>query len=341
LLSVPETACISLDREMRDLRILLLFLVGCITCIAQQDTLVIFHDAVRYAKETNPEVSADTIEPQDLFMVAKDWMEDGKREKSLDLLLYLASDEVGYVLAMAKMGHLFLEQNDNDAALKWFQKAGEHNHHTSLYNAGELLSQKHDAIGALRYFQQAARLYEKDFPEQDLAKVAFDDICRHLSRIGLSLDQMRDAFIYGTLAHVPPDVELLWTRVIGTLVIKGGALDHEALVNSALALEELFSLEGMRFSQLQRFLMLHLMMDLARPISEVDDTFLPVAATYAEYLQYDQYCLYSYNESETDLGCFNTATETAVFAYREMEDEESVQRVTARAESIKEFHASP
>ena len=129
--------------------------------------------------------------------------------------------------------------------------------------------------------------------------------------------------MHGTLAHVPPDVEFMWTRVIGILVIKAGALDHQALVDSALALEELLSMDKMTFSPLQTFLMLNFMVDLAVPLAKVDKIYLRVAATYAEQLQYDPLCLHSLNESETEV----------VLAYRALKDEESVQRVTARAVS--------
>jgi tetratricopeptide (TPR) repeat protein len=294
----------------------------------------IFRDAVRHAQETNPLVSQDTMTPEELFIVAGEWMVDGEREKSVDLLLYLASDPVGYPAAMAEVGHLFVDRNEHDFALHWFLKAGKHNHPDSLYNAGKLLLvHKNDTIAALSHLQRAAKLWDENDPEKGVVIKAWEDACKSIPQIRLSLDQRRDAFLHGTLARVPPDVEFMWTRVIGILVIKAGALDHKALVDSALALEELLSTDKMTFSPLQTFLMLNFMVDLAVPLAKVDKIYLPLAATYAEQLQYDPLCLHSHNESETEVGCFHTATETALLAYRALKDEESVQRVTARAVS--------
>jgi hypothetical protein len=202
------------------------------------------------------------------------------------------------------------------------------------------LKHKKDTIGALSHLQRAAILWDESDPEKTVVREDWEDLCRSIPQFQLSLDQRRDAFEYGSLTQAPSDVDRMWVRVIGIVAIKAGSLDRQALVDSALELEKMLSNERMTFSPLQRFLMLDFMVDLAVPISKVDKTYLPVAATYAEQLQYDPYCLYCYNESKTEPGCFNTITETALLAYRALEDEESVQRVTARAESIQKLHVS-
>lgn len=321
---------------MRDLRILLLLFFHCLcACISQKEEYpAVLYDAVKYAQEKNPESALETIQTQEIHAIAQEWLDDGREQEAHKLFLYLA--EEGYVPSMAKMGHLYSRQEDDDSALTWFRKAGSQGHHSSMYNVGQLLSNKKDYVGALHYLQAAARLHQTkpDYASEevtDVAKKAFEGVCKEITQTDMSLKQAADAFMFGTLEEVSEQLEMQWSQVILGLIKKGGALDHDALLESAVGLQELLATNATSYSSLQRYIMMSLIVDLAIPLSEVDESWLPVAATNAESLSLNPYCWDAYNDSESSPGCFNTAVATALSTYGKLGDEESVQRVIERA----------
>jgi hypothetical protein len=193
-------------------------------------------------------------------------------------------------------------------------------------------------VGALNYLQAAARLHQTkpayaSEETTEVAKNAFDIVCKQITQTNMSLKQAADAFMFGTLEEVPEEVEMQWTEVILGLIKKGGALDHEALLESAVGLQTLLATDASSYSSLQRYIMMNLMVDLAIPLSELNASWLPVVATNAESLSLNPFCWDAYNDSETDPGCFNTAVATALSIYSQLGDEEGVQRVMERANS--------
>ena len=197
------------------LRVLLFASSSLTFAFAQQGAPPIVQKAAEFA-EKQPNDKIDTLE---LFEIAKKWQRSNNQD-TWTLYHYLA-DELNHVPSMARLGHLYNEQDER--ALHYFQRAGEEGpHHASLYNAGRIFAQQQDWVQALYYLKVAATLgtTHPDYEQESTTKIAreaYETVSQQVPN-DMSLVQMADVFMFGSLQDVSEPVEALWRNAITSLV---------------------------------------------------------------------------------------------------------------------------
>ena len=308
-------------------------------------------DAIANAiKESGSEGESSDL--SSMYKVAVQWYnEESKRDDAVQVLHHLA-DTGNHVLSCAKLGHYYANTGLTTRAIDYFKRAGEEGpHHTSLYNAGKLLAeQQGDWVGALAYLKAAATL-PNSYPPEYISKEttqsaleAYDIICRQLSRQPLTIVELADVFVFGSLQELKEDAQTLWVQAINGLLTLNQTGDsasdrtksltiREEITQALRLLWETYGITG-SLSQLQIYLLLDKMNDMLGHLARWNDDYVPMAAGYAEVLAtHSVYCWDQYAVHEGESSCFNEAAANAMSYYRRMssslkeEKDESTQRV--------------
>lgn len=307
----------------------------------------------------------------------------GPKDAKLGFDLYAyAANAKDYASSQAKLGELYasgsppLATKSPARALKYFTKAGQQGHHSSLYNAGLILAEglsptdemllqagavsmddyvKEDILGALAYFQAAATLHET-FPEDaeekitDVARTAHGITCRKASQRELTTRESADAFMFGTLAPsvLEGELERLWREAIGSLTkfndtfvrTEGSVQDESSMKSAAAALSRIANDYGATLSELQTYLVLDNLNDMLGPLAGLDEKYVADAARRAEELASSTLCMEQYAVTEGDPACFNGAAASAVSFYRRARDEAGAERVLKLANAHEDASTS-
>lgn len=161
----------------------------------------------------------DQIDTLELFEIAKQWQQRDNQD-AWALYHYLA-DELNHVPSMARLGLQFPETDER--ALHYFQRAGEEGpHHASLYNAGRILAQQQDWVQALYYLKVAATLASThpEYAQESTTKISKEAHATVSEQVpnDLTLVQMADVFMFGSIHDIPESAEALWRNAISSLV---------------------------------------------------------------------------------------------------------------------------
>ena len=299
----------------------------------------------------------ESSDASSIYKVAIQWYnEESKRDEAIQVLHHLA-DSGNHVLSCAKLGHYYATTGDTTRAVDYFKRAGEEGpHHTSLYNAGKLLAeQQRDWVGALAYLKAAATLSNSYPPEYismettQSALEAYEIVCRQLSRQSLTIVELADVFVFGSLQELSEDAQTLWVQAINGLLALNQTLASSSSAGSKAqtpirqeitqALRLLWETHGITgsLSQLQIYLLLDKINDMLAYLARWDDDFVPMAAGYAEVLAtHSVYCWenYAVHSSELSSSCFNNAAANAMSYYRRVpssDEVSSTQRVLLAA----------
>ena len=282
-----------------------------------------------------------------LYKVSRTWYENTSTRSDAIQLFHHLADSHGHVLSMAKLGHYYTTEKGTNPqlALHYFMQAGENGpHHASLYNAGRLMAEQSDWVGALAYLRAAATLGETHPPEYiteattQSALQAYEIVSEQIAREELTVKQVADVFIYGSLQDLPEKEVTIWSQAVMALVqfnqtfveTSGQTQDSDAMNQAAEALRVLWETYGKsgKLSKLQTYLLLDNMNDMLGPLAGLDDAYVPMAAGYAEALAtLSQYCYDQYATEEDEPACFNGAAASAMSYYRRANDGESAKRV--------------
>ena len=237
--------------RMRGLSVVLFLVVMCSRtfAFAQQAAVPpVVHKAAEFA-EKGPNDKIDTLE---LFEVAKKWQRKDN-EDAWTLYHYLA-DELHHVPSMARLGHLYPETDDR--ALLYFQRAAEEGpHHASMYNAGRISAQRQDWVQAL-YFLKAAATLGSEYPDYEqegttkIAREAHQTVSQQVPD-DITLVQVADVFMFGSLQDVPEPVEALWRDAITSLVEFADKQDANAKNKAVTALQQIIQSHSQELSPLQ------------------------------------------------------------------------------------------
>jgi len=254
---------------MKELSLLLvlLFVSYSLTCaFAQGAAPSIVQKAAEFA-EKQPNDKIDTLE---LFEVAKKWQR--KDNKDAWTLYHYLADDLNHVPSMARLGHLYPETDER--ALLYFQRAGEEGpHHASLYNAGRILAQQQDWVQALYYLKAAATLGESypDYEQESTTKIsreAHETVSQQVPD-DITLVQMADVFMFGSLQDVSEPVEDLWRNAITSLVQFSENQDSSAKSQAVTALEQIIKSHSGELTPLQTRMVTNVLNDLL--VSESDE----------------------------------------------------------------------
>jgi tetratricopeptide (TPR) repeat protein len=315
----------------------------------QQQQPDIVRKALRFAEsKENRETfhHLDKSSASTLYKIAKIWLETGWSKESWELVQYLA-DDLQHVPSLAKLGHKYADEGKTQRALAYFQQAGENGpHHASLYNAGRILAQplketgEPDWVGALAYLKAAATLHltHPKFAQESITNIsqeAYRIVSQQASTAELSIKESADVFLYGSLHDLPERAETLWKDAIISLLhfnetfvaTNGRNQDAVSMQEIANSLRQLWEQYSSLLTPLQAYLLLDHMNDMLGPLAGLDDSYLAMAAGYAEALANSPYCVERYAVSETDPACFNGAAASAMSYYRRAGDTESAQRI--------------
>lgn len=301
------------------------------------------------AIENAIEESGGKSDASSIYKVALSWYNSPNEKSKSDALevLQQLADTGNHVLSAVKLGHHFVEHGNRPKAIQYFAQAGESGpHHQSLYNAGRLLAEQEDWVGALAYLKAAATLSQSRPPEYitkettEAALVAHEIVVRTLSRESLSLVQVVDIFVYGSLVDLPEEARELWIQAVQGFV---KLQDHgdkfqsqEVIIEVIQCLRTLWEKYGSTgsLSHIQTYLLLDNINDMLSLLIDVDDAFVPMAAGYAEALATRSvYCYERFaTASDDDRDCFDKAIANALSLYRRVGDNDSIKRVLHAAQ---------
>jgi TPR repeat protein len=248
---------------------LLLFILSCSLACAfaqQAGAPPIVQKAAEFA-EKQPNDKIDTLE---LFEIAKKWQRKNN-EDAWTLYHYLA-DELNHVPSMARLGHLYPEADER--SLHYFQRAGEEGpHHASLYNAGRILAQQHDWVQALYYLKASATLGANypDYEQESTTKVsreAHETVSQQVPD-DITLVQMADVFMFGSIDDVPEPVEALWRNAITSLVQFSEKQSDAARSQAVTALQEIMKSHKGELSPLQVRMVTNALDAMTESVSEL------------------------------------------------------------------------
>jgi hypothetical protein len=284
-----------------------------------------------------------------IYKVARTWLEGAKtKSNGIEALHYLA-DTQSHVLSSVKLGNHYATEGHPNMALKYFIAAGENGpHHASLYNAGRILAELGDWVGCLAYLRASATfhtLYPPEYVNADTATVAteaYDIVSKRLSREELPIVQAADVFVFGSLQDLPEEALSLWGGAVMKLIefnqkfddTNGQMQDEAAMKEVTQSLRRLWESSGSILSHLQTYIVLDNINKMLGPLSSLDDSYVPMAAGYAEALAtHSIYCLEHFAVAEDDSACFNGAAASAMAYYRRTGDGPSAKRVLEAAQS--------
>lgn len=323
---------------------------GCNICVnvSAQPTVAIdtlLQDAVQ---ENGGKADSSSI-----YKVAIQWYNNNSLDRAVPLLHHLA-DVGNHVLSAVKLGHHFTTEAhfDRPLAIKYFVSAGEEGpHHTSLYNAGRLMIEEGDLVGSLAYLRAAAVLsksYPADFISDETtvsALQAYNILSHQISQHELTMVQLADVFIYGSLVDLSEQAQAFWVQAVHSLIRFNDILvqssgshipSQDVMVHVTQALRSLWEAYATELSDLQTFLLLDTINDMLGPLADLDKDFVPMAAGYAEALATrSSYCWENVatKKEDEDSACFNKAAKKAISLYRREGDAASVGRVLQMAEN--------
>jgi len=308
-------------------------------------------------------------DPNSIYAAARDVGKEnsvllgGKQDVEYSLALYsFAADELDHPSSQAKLGELFelgkppYVQRSTSVALHYYQKAGEHGHHSSLYNAGRILARgmteediaavqsgearsdrfvQVDLIGAMAYLQAAATLhihYPEDSDESlvPLSIEAHGVVSANAAHADFTLRQVADAFVFGTLSEVNDEADVLWRNAVDHLLkfnetfvaTDGRVQDTVQMKGAAKYLRDIVQQHSDSLSSLQLYLVLDNLNDMLGPLAGLDNSYVSDAAKYALQLASTELCIGKYANTESDPACFNGAISAAVSYYRRAGDED-------------------
>ncbi len=233
--------------------LLLLFISTCSIALAfAQQAGTSVPPIVLKAAEFAEKKANDSIDTLELFEIAKQWQEENNQD-AWTLYHYLA-DELNHVPSMARLGNSYPETDDR--ALLYFQRAGDEGpHHASLYNAGRILAQRHDWVQALFYLKAAATLGESypDYVQEGTTKVATEahETVSQQVPDDISLVEMADVFMFGSLQDVPAPVVALWRSAVMSLVQYSENQDASVKDTAMKDLQQLLKLHNDEMTPLQ------------------------------------------------------------------------------------------
>lgn len=287
-----------------------------------------------------------------IYRVAISWYnsdEESKRVDSLAVLHKLADDNI-HVMASFKLGNHYSDLKQPEIAVRYFALAGENGpHHAALYNAGRLMATLGNWVGSMAYFRAAATLaneYPKEYISDATTQTAVEAhaiLSQSIVREELSIDQMADLFIYGSLENLGEEAEELWkTSVFGLIKFNQTLIESDShsqskeamqtVTNALRVLWENYGTLGL-LSNLQTYILLDIMNDMLGPLSRLDDAYVPMAAGYAEALAFhSKYCFEYFASNEEESACFNGAAASAMSFYRQLSDPDSANRVLQNAQ---------
>jgi tetratricopeptide (TPR) repeat protein len=285
-----------------------------------------------------------------VYQVAHGWYgADGTRADAVEVFHHLADSE-NHILSSAKLGHHYADGGNAQMAIKYFAYAGENGpHHASLYNAGRLLAVQEDWVGTLAYLKAAATLSQSYTPEYisdettQSATEAYATVSKQVSREKLTVYQVADVFLFGSLQDLSEEAQSLWSQAVTGLVkfvqtlvdTNGQSQDEDAMTEVTRALRALWETYGTAgsLSELQAYLLLDNINAMLAPLAGLDEAYVPMAAGYAEALAtVSAYCWEQVSVVEDDSACFNVAAASAISFYQRVGDGESVKRVLHAAQ---------
>lgn len=321
---------------LRNLK-LLIVLAWTLSCAPQASVSVL--------EKALAEAGGEQSDLSSVYRVALRWY-DAQQQDALEVFQHLA-DENNHIMSAVKLGHHYIEKEvDPQKAVHYFGFAGENGpHHASLFNAGRILAEMADWVGALAYLRAAATLSQSYPPEYinkettESALRAYDIVSRQVSREELSVMQVGDLFIYGSLQdNLDEEAHALWGKAINGLLefnetfvdSDGKSQSQQAMETVALSLRSLWETYGSNgtLSELQTYLLLYNMNDMLGPLAGLDDEYLAMAGGYTEALAtMSLYCYEHVATAEDDSACFNGAAASAMSFYRRSSDMESAKRI--------------
>lgn len=283
-----------------------------------------------------------------LYKISLEWYNQESHADALEVFHHLA-DSGNHILSCVKLGHHYAAMGNTPLAIQYFEKAGQEGpHHASIYNAGRLLAEQGDWVGALAYLKAAATLsrsYSSEFISKETTQSsldAYDIVSRRLAREELTVVQVADVFIFGSLHDLTETAQNLWIQAVnGLLKLNQTVCDScetrpkEVMEEITLALRTLWETFGITgsLSSLQIFLLLDIINKMLGPLAGLDDGYVPMAAGYAEALAtHSIYCWDHYASVENDDACFNDAASNAISLYRRAGDLQSANRVLEAAQ---------
>ena len=197
-----------------------------------------------------------------------------------------------------------------------------------------------DLVGGLAYFHTAARLHimYDEVADKGLTRMSEEAhavVAATAAYADLSIQQVADVFIFGSLDELSSQVESMWTEAVThliafneTFVATNGADQDEASMRKAAgALKSIADAHSHELSDLQLFLVLDYLNDMLGPLAGLDDSYVPDAARFAEALALCNLCRARYAAVEPEPACFNGAASSAMSYYRRVGDEEGIARV--------------
>lgn len=239
----------------------------------------------------------DNPDSTSMYRVAEAWYAtDSNRKDAMEVFHHLA-DFQEHILSCSKLGHHYAK-NDLQQAVKYFARAGENGpHHPSLYNAGRLLAELGDWVGSMAYLRSAATMSESYPPKlisddtTASSKKAYEMVSEQVYAEELSIIQAADIFIFGSLQDLPEEARYLWTSAVVGLVrvnqnTNGQIPDQEVMEEVMGHLKILWETYGSKglLSKLQTYLLLDNINDMLGPLARLNDTFRPMAVSYAKAL---------------------------------------------------------
>lgn len=272
--------------------------------------------------------------------------EASKEQVALGLktLHALADDPAhAHILSQVALGFHYYP-TDKVRALQCFSNAGEEGpHQAALYNAGRLYGELGEWVPALAYVRAAATLgsTHPDAVTESLTETcvqAYEIMMQQLSQQTLSIQQTADIFLYANLHNFPPDGSneiQYWTNAVMALnsfnrtfsESDGQEQNQEDMMAAFSNLHQIWESSSTELSALQAYLLLQQANDMLGMLAGLDDTYIPVAAGYAEALALSPFCYQHAAASEPETSCFNEAAVAAVAYYRRIPEPESAQRV--------------
>ena len=246
---------------------------------------------------------------------ARDTLLGAKNAKVSANLLSYAAISKDHVPSQAILGRMYAKgeepfKRNTVQALYWFQKAGGQGEHASLYNAGLILTEgmssediedveagrrkredyiQADLVGGLAYFHTAARLHLQysDTAHESLtmlSKEAHAVVAESAAYADLTIVQVADVFMFGSLEDVEDEVGAKWRRAVEHLTAfnssfvasAGQTQDAAAMRAGAAALIALVEEDASVLSDMQMFLSLDYLNDMLGPLAALDDSYVRV-----------------------------------------------------------------
>jgi hypothetical protein len=304
---------------------------------------------IRHAPDQDSVNALRSKDADAIFNVAKITKDKQLMLQVLHILAdYQEQPHVNSLLAMAF--YYYKNRQDKATSLTYFVRAaadGENNNNQlALYNAAKVAAELGHWVQALSYGRRAAifRQSADDSKVTQSSKEAWEDICRQIATVDLTIEEAKQVFLEANLDGFPEvdtDAFLEWNKALTAIQTfnntltesRGEKLDQTSLEAAARSLQTTWDLSKAKVSKLQLHVLLHQTNHVFKYLTILDDRYLSPAAGHAEVLARTPYCYEWFATMEDDASCFNEAIASASSYYRRANDSEGSKRAMELATS--------